>query len=281
MQMAASARLASGADLEGESDVMRPGPLRNAGHCLMRTGTGIGRRRLLRALPAAAILAAAPRARAASSADELVLACDPTLGPAMRAAATTYEGRTGERVNVFPTGLGLLVPQLERDVQNDIIVTRVSTVDAAVQANVVAPGAARGAWTNHVVLAAVRGAPPMPDRPIAISDPVSDMDGRSILAQLQLMPTKVLGVIDTDTVVAVVLNGTARAGLLHMTDLRAHPELEVIRDVSNDIQPPIAYTAAVTRLASRPDPDAFIDYLLTSRASAMLASLGLETPSSP
>jgi ABC-type molybdate transport system substrate-binding protein len=91
----------------------------------------------------------------------------------------------------------------------------------------------------------------------------------------------VLGVIDTDTVVAVVLNGTARAGLLHMTDLRAHPELEVIHDVSNDIQAPIAYAAAVTRLASRPDPDAFIDYLVTDRASTMLAAFGLETPSSP
>jgi ABC-type molybdate transport system substrate-binding protein len=281
MHVAALARVASAARFGGEVSAMRPDPLRNAAQCLMQTPTGIGRRRLLQALPAAAIITAASRARAASSADELVLACDTTLGPVMRAAASIYADRTGEQVNVFPTGLGLLVPQLERDVQNDIIVTQVSTIDAAVQANVVSPGAARGAWANHVVLAAVRGASPMPDRPIAISDPVSDMDSRSILAQLQLMPTNLLGVIDTDTVVAVVLNGTARAGLMHMTDLRAHPELEVIRDVSNDIQAPIAYAAAVTRLTSRPDPDAFIDYLLTGRAATMLASLGLETPSSP
>ena len=128
-----------------------------------------------------------------------------------------------------------------------------------------AQGAARGAWRNPLVLAVKRGAPPASDKPIAVSDPTpgSDMDGPAILARLGLLPTPMLGVIDTDTVAALVLNGTARAGLLHMTDVRAHPELQVVRTVSPAVQPPIAYAAAVTKLARRPDPAGFVAFLLT------------------
>jgi ABC-type molybdate transport system substrate-binding protein len=239
------------------------------------------RRRLMQALPAAAMLAVATPARAAVNIADLVLACDTALGPAMRAVGNAYANLKGVRVNVFPTGPGLIVPQLERQVQNDIIVTQVATLNAAVQAGVVAPGAARGAWTNRLVVAAKRGAPPMQDKPIAVSDPTpaSDMDGPSILAQLQVRPVAMLGVIDTDTVVALVLDGTARAGLLHMTDVRAHPELRVIRIVSDDIQPRITYTAAVTELARRPKPADFLDFLVTEQATALLTALGLEMAS--
>jgi molybdate transport system substrate-binding protein len=240
------------------------------------------RRRLTLALPAAAMLGVATRARAAVSVAELALACDTTLGPAMRAAGNAYGNTTGVRVDVFPTGPGLILPQLERSVQNDIVVTQVATLNAAVQAGIVAAGAMRGAWRDRLVIAAKRGAPAIPDKPIAVSDPspASDMDGPAILARLGLRPTAILGVIDTDTVVALVLDGTATAGLLHMTDVRAHPELEVIRDVPDDIQAPIAYAAAVTKLARRPDPAGLLDFLLTDQATVLLAALGLETPSS-
>jgi ABC-type molybdate transport system substrate-binding protein len=239
------------------------------------------RRRLMQALPAAAMLAIATPARAAVNVADLVLACDTALGPAMRAAGNAYANLKGVRVNVFPTGPGLILPQLERQVQNDIVMTQVATLNDAIQAGVVAPGAARGAWTNRLVIAAKRGAPLMLDKPIAVSDPTpaSDMDGPAILARLQLRPVAMLGVIDTDTVAALVLNGTARAGLLHMTDVRAHPELRVIRVVPDDIQPRITYAAAVTELARRPDPADFLDFPLTDQATALLTPLGLETSS--
>jgi ABC-type molybdate transport system substrate-binding protein len=266
--------------IEQGEEVMRPGPLHDVGQPPARTAKGIGRRRLMQALSAAAVLAVATRARAATA--ELVLACDFTLGPAMRAVGTAYGNATGVRVNVFPTGPGLILPQLERQVQNDIVVTQVATLDAAVVAGVVAKGATRGAWRNRLVIAARRGAQPMPDKPVAVSDPTpaSDMDGPAILARLGL-PSPMLGVINTDTVAALVLDGTARAGLLHMTDMRAHPELEVIREVPDDIQLPVAYAAAVTTLARRPDPAALVDFLLAAHATALLTALGLEvSPSS-
>jgi molybdate transport system substrate-binding protein len=106
------------------------------------------------------------------------------------------------------------------------------------------------------------------------------MDGPAVLARLGMLPTQTLGVIDTDEVVALVIAGTARAGLLHMTDLRAHTELEAIAVVADDIQPPFIYTAAVTKLARRPSPAGFVEFLMTAQATALLASLGLETSSS-
>ncbi len=106
------------------------------------------------------------------------------------------------------------------------------------------------------------------------------MDASAILAKLQLPANDVLGVVDTDTVVALVRDGTARAGLMHMTDVRAYPDLAVVREVPDTIQPPVAYAAAVTKLAYRPDPDGMVAFLLTSQATALLAALGLEAPSS-
>ena len=261
---------------------MRPGALRDAGRCPERTGLGIGRRRLMRMLPALAALAVAPPARAASPDGELVLACDITLGPAMQAAADAYAGATGQRVNVFPTEPGLILPQLEHTVQNDIVVTRLATMDAAVQSGIVGKDAPRGAWRNRLVVAALRGAPAIPAKPIAAVDPspVADMNGPIILERLGLHPAATLGVIDTDEVAAVVLAGIAGAGLMHMTDLRVHPELRVVSEVSADVAPPIVYAAAVTTLARRPGPAAFIDFLMTSQGTALLAAHGLEAASS-
>lgn len=261
---------------------MRPGPLRDAGQWPARTSKAVGRRRLLQALPALASLAVAAPARAAADREDLVLACDITLGPAMQAVADAYANSNGQRVDVFPTEPGLILPQLEHTVQNDIIVTLLATMYAAVQAGVVDKAAIRGAWRNPLVIAALRGAPSMPAKPIAVTDPtpVSDMDGPNILARVGLLSAATLGVIDSNAVAAVVLDGTARAGLLHMTDLRAHPELQVISEVSEDRVPPFVYAAAVTRLARRPGAAAFVDFLMTSQASVLLAAHGLEPASS-
>ena len=199
-----------------------PGPLHHQEHDRGRAGPDVGRRWLLRAVPAAAMLAVAARARAAASGTDLVLACDITLGPAMRTAGTAYANTAGVRVDVFPTQQYLILPQLEREVQNDIVVTRVATLDAAVKAGVVARDAIRGAWRNRLVVAAKRGATTMSDRPIAFPDRLSasDIDSRAILAQLQLLDGPVLGVVDTDTVVALVLE-RHRPGRLAAHDRRA------------------------------------------------------------
>ena len=223
----------------------------------------MARRRLLGGL---VLAAAATPARAAGA--DLVVSCDTTLAPALRAVGAAYAARAGGRVFVFPTGPGLILPQLVRDIQNDIVVTQVATLRQAAQAGVIGATAFRIRWRNPLVVAGVRGASAT-GRTFAVSDasPASDIDGPALLARLGLQPARVLGAVDTDEV----------AYLLHMTDVRADRRLEVIRNVPDEIHPPVVYAASVTRLASRPNPEDFIVFLSTTEANAVLADAGLET----
>jgi molybdate transport system substrate-binding protein len=234
----------------------------------------IGRRLLLAGLPFAALAAATTPARAEPG--DLAVSCDTTLAPALRKVGAAYRARFDVRVHVFPTGPGLLLPQLLREIQNDIVVTQVAILEQAARAGVIA-SVPPGAWRNQIVIAGLRGASAT-DRTFAASDPspASDIDGPALLARLGLQPACVLGAVDTDEVAFLLTSGAAQAGLLHSTDVRADPRLEVIRPVPVEIQPPMTYAASVTRGARRPDPQALIAFLATPEATALLTASGLE-----
>ena len=237
----------------------------------------IERRRVLQAsavLPLAAMASAAPAATT-----DIVLNCDTALAPVMTAATARFFQQSSVRVRVFATGPGLILPQLARQIQNDLICTRRDAVDAAASADLVAAGAPRGAWRNRLVIAARAGAGPAAAKGrIAVSDPTpaSDMDGPAILDGLGLGQAAVLGVIDTDEVAFLLLHGQADAGLLHLTDIHANPGLAVLSAVPDAAAPPITYSITVTKLARRPSPQAFVDFLMASEGATMLRSLGLE-----
>jgi molybdate transport system substrate-binding protein len=230
-----------------------------------------------RTLPLLA-LAAAVRPAAAATID-LSLACDTTLAPALRKVAAAYAAKTGPRVFVFPTGPGLLIPQLARNIQNDILVTQLSILGQAAQGGIIAamPGAPH--WTNPLVIAGRSGA--SLNGVFAACDPTaaSDFDGPALLAKLSMKPAQVIGAVDTDEVAGLLLRSEAQVGFLHMTDVRAHPELTVIQTVSADAQAPFVYAAAVTKLASRPDPQGFVAFMQTPDAMTLLQAAGLEVQS--
>jgi molybdate transport system substrate-binding protein len=237
----------------------------------------VARRHFTQALLALPILAAARAAEAATT--DIVLTCDTTLGPPMRAAAALYRQRTGVRLRVFPTGPGLILPQLAHGIQNDVVCTRRDVAVQAMQAGLIAAGALQGEWRNRLVIAAPRGAgSAAAGGRIAVSDPTpaADMDGPAIIQALNLGQTAVLGVIDTDEVAFLLARGEADAGLLHMTDVRANPGLEVTRVVPDGIAPPIAYALAATTLSTRPNPQAFVDFLLSPAGRTVLEAQGLE-----
>jgi molybdate transport system substrate-binding protein len=242
----------------------------------MTVPPAIDRRRMLAGLSVLALPIAAAPAHADTT--DLVISCDTTLAPALRRIGAAYLAGSGVRVHVFPTGPGLILPQLLRDIQNDIVVSQVALLDQAAQVGVVEPAAARRTWRNALVIAGPRGSS-APDRTFAASDPspASDIDGPAILARLGLQPARVLGAVDTDEVAYLLTSGAAQAGLLHMTDVRADQRLEVIRPMPPDIHPPIVYAASVTRGARRPRPQDLVDFLATSEATARLADSGLET----
>jgi molybdate transport system substrate-binding protein len=237
----------------------------------------LARRRLTQALLVLPVFAVATRAEAATT--DIVLTCDTTLGPAMRVAAHTYLQRTGVRVRVFPTGPGLVLPQLARGIQNDVVCTQKDVAANAVRAGLIGSGAPQGGWRNRLVIAASQGAGPAAVKGrVAVSDPTpgSDMDGPAIIRALNLGQISILGVIDTDEVVYLLSNGQADVGLLHMTDVYANPGLEVVRILPDGLVPPITYTTAVTKLSTRPNPQAFIDFLFSPPGRTLLKTQGLE-----
>lgn len=230
------------------------------------------RRCLLAGVPALAF--AAVPAQAAGG--DLAVTCDTTLAPALRKVAHAYQARFGGHVFVFPTGPGLILPQLVRDIQNDIVITQTAILHQALQANVIA-ASVRAQWRNPLVIAGSRGTATI-EGTFAAADasPASDIDGSALLARLGIKPPRTLGAVDTDEVAFLLTTGAAQAGLLHLTDVRADERLAVIRPVPTEVQAPLLYAASVTRLARRPDPEGFLVFLTTREAGDILTAAGLE-----
>lgn len=227
---------------------------------------------------ALAATVAAPRAGfAASTTTDLAVTCDAAAAPAVRAAGAAYRGRTGVRIRVFPTPVGLVLPQIEREIQNDIIVTRIDTIEQAEKQGLVQPGRRAGPWRNRLVAASAKP-PAGPEGSFAVPDPSpgSDIDGLAILRRLGPPPTVVLGVIDTDAVAWTLTNGGARQGLLHQTEVVADARLQAIAVVPDDAWPPILYAATITKLARRGDPAAFIAFLASPDGQTVFRAAGLE-----
>jgi molybdate transport system substrate-binding protein len=236
----------------------------------------VTRRRFNQALLALPVFAAR-EAEAATT--DIVLTCDTTLGPSMRVAAALYRQQMGVQVCVFPTGPGLVLPQLLRGIQNDVVFTQRSIGMEAMGAGLIGVGALQGDWRNRLVIAVPQGAgPAAPKGRIAVSDPTpaGDMDGPAIVEALNLGQIAILGVIDTDEVAFLLARGEVDAGLLHTTDIHASADLEVVQTVPESVAPPIDYTVAVTTLSRRPNPQAFVDFLLSPPGQAALEAQGLE-----
>ena len=236
----------------------------------------ISRRRLAVTLPAVLLATeATPNAIAATT--DLAVSCDTAAAPALRLAGQAFRTQSGVRVRVFPTAPGLLLPQLEREIQNDIIFTRIELIDQAEKAGLVQPGGRVGPWRNRLVTAA-SAAPAGPEGSFAVPDasPGSDVDGVAILRALGLSPARVVGVLDTGAVAWMLTNGEVRLGLLHQSDIAADERLHAVDPVPDTVWPPILYAATVTKLATRGDPAAFVRFLGGADGRAILRSAGLE-----
>ncbi|HEX2942095.1 MAG TPA: substrate-binding domain-containing protein, partial [Rhodopila sp.] len=185
---------------------------------------------------------------------------------------------SGLRVRIFPTPPGLLLPQLQREIQNDIIVTRLESLDAAKQAGLLTPDQPTGSWRNRLVVAE-------PARPtgsaeaFAVPDPspAADFDGAAILRSMGSAPPRIVGVIDTEAVAWLLRHGGARQGLLYQTEVTADGQLRVAAQVPDNASLPIIYAAAVTRLTRRPNPGAFIAFLGSADGQAAFRDAGLES----
>ena len=96
-------------------------------------------------------------------------------------------------------------------------------------------------------------------------------------AALGLHPAHVQGVANTTEVVFLLDTGAAAQGLVHLTDVRADPNLSVFTPVAASAYPPIVYAAAVSTLTHSPNARAFLDYLHSPAATETLRADGVET----
>jgi molybdate transport system substrate-binding protein len=238
------------------------------------------RRQILKAMPMLGAIAAAA-ARAATT--DLVVACDTTLGRSLRAVGRAFRARAGVTVHIFPTPPGLILPQLKREVQNDIVVTETHRLSSAADSRIIAAIPSGNHWRNRLVLAGRKDArsASMEGLTIAATDPTPAcaLDGPAVLSTAGLHPRAIIGAIDTDEVLDLITSGAAAVGLLHATDLAADNRLEVVAPIPDSTYAPIIYAAAVTRLARRPDPDAFVRFLASEDAAAILRAHRLERAS--
>ena len=237
------------------------------------------RRRLLSLASTGFAAALAVRAAHAATTD-LAVTCDAAAEPAVIAAGLAFRQLGSVRIRVFPTAPGLILPQLQREIQNDILFTQISILDQAEAAGLVQPGNRAGPWRNRLVTAVTkdqRG----PEGSFAIPDPSpgSAIDGPAVLRRLGPSPAKVMGVVNTGAVAWSLTNAEARQGLLHQTEVWADDRLRTVLTVPDDAWPPILYAATVTKLARRGDPAAFITFLNSPPGQAALRSAGLETAS--
>lgn len=233
-------------------------------------------RRLAATLPAV-LLATAAMPDAIAATTDLAVSCDAAAAPAIRLAGQAFRAQAGVRVRVFPTAPGLLLPQLEREIQNDIIFTRLAVIEQAEKSGLVQPGGRVGPWRNRLVTAAVAD-PAGPEGSFAVPDasPGSDVDGLAVLRTLGVSPGRVIGVLDTGAVAWMLTNNEARLGLLHQSDVAADARLHAVDRVPDTAWPPILYAATVTKLAYRGDPAAFVRFLGGPDGQAILRSAGLE-----
>jgi len=237
------------------------------------------RRRVLQAVSGLAAAVAVSAARAATT--DLAVSCDATLGRPLRAVAAAFRARAGVAVHIFPTASGLILPQLERAIQNDILMTRVERLSRAAETGIIAADAARsGTWRNRLVIATRQEAQPLSLNATSIAacdpTPASDIDGAAVLSTAGIFPKTIVGTIDTGEVIDLLASGAVPAGLVYATDLAGEAQLAVMTKVPNEAYAPIVYGAAVTRLARRPDPAAFVRFLDDPAAAAILRAHGLE-----
>jgi molybdate transport system substrate-binding protein len=231
------------------------------------------------------VISGVPGARAA--APDIIVYGDPTLAHALRAVGARFSAQTGVPVHVFSAPPAVILAQLRHEVWNDVVVTLVPWMDRAEQAGVIEPGTRTGAWRTTLVMAratdpAPSGVTPANDT-VAITDPTpaATIDGPAVLAALGLHPAHVQGVANAAEVAFLLDTGAAAQGLVHLTDVRADPQLSVSAPVADTAYSPIVYAAAISTLTHSPNARAFLDYLHSPAATEVLHAAGLEAAPLP
>jgi hypothetical protein len=250
----------------------------------------LARRDLAAVFATAAAIGVAAGVPAQAGVPDVVAYCEPALRHAVTEAGRDF----GHPVHVFCSPPPQMLAQLERTVQNDVLITQPAPMDEATRRGlIVAPTrAAIGGTVLVLVLAGRAGrtgtvsADPAaiaaflgPQGRLAVSDPTpaATIDGAAILDSLgwsSALAGRVTGAANERDVAFLVATGAARLGLLTLAELRADPRLALAARLPGAA--PVAYEAAVSKLAKSPNAAAFVAHLRAAATVARLRAAGLE-----
>lgn len=255
----------------------------------------IGRRGLAGGAALAAAVVALPGGAAAgeSSAPNVVVYCDRALREPMTALGRLFTARSAARVNVFCAPPSLMLAQIQRVTQNDILVTQAPAMADAVRRHLIKPDTQVALPANRLALAtrtgigreALSDAPGLlrliGAGPLAAPDPTSGttVDTAGALAAAGLQPPypfHLIGAIDTEQVAGMIRNGGAKIGLIYRSQVYPGSGLSVAAVLPG--QRPVSYAAAISVVTRSPNATSFMTFLRSPGVVAHLTAAGLEMP---
>lgn len=247
----------------------------------------------LASLAVAGVVVSGP-VRADTPAPDVAVFCDPTLRFAMRDVGRLFTARVHAPVHVFCAPPRLMLAEIARDTQTDVLITLSSTMDEAARLGLISAGTRIETWRNHLVFAAraggggresqsmdpatIRGL--LENGHLAITDPTAaaTFDASAVMTRLGLQDAlagQLIGAANTDDVAYLLTTGAAQLGLLHLTDVRANADLSVVVPLPEGSYEPIAYAAGATFHVKSPNAMGFLSFLRTPEATARLRAAGL------
>ncbi len=213
-----------------------------------------------------------------STAPNVIVYCDPPLRGAIGSVGRGFDVRT----NVFCAAPWMMLAQIERTTQNDILVSSPAALDEGERRQLVKPGDRVTIGNDRLALVvgadqagandprALIGAGPlaMPD-----ATALTTIDGVAALARFGLTapyPFQLMGAADGEDVGFLVRSGAARVGLMHATEARTWG-----LSIAALLPDPIPYAAAISAVTRSPNAGRYLEFLRTAQARARLREAGL------
>ncbi|HEY6432464.1 MAG TPA: substrate-binding domain-containing protein [Acetobacteraceae bacterium] len=251
----------------------------------------LGRRDLGRASMLAVTIAglAATAHADPSTAPNVVVYCDKSLRDAVRRTGELFTARTRAPMNLFSAAPTLMLAQIERITQNDVLITQSAAMDQAARRGLIHPDTRIPLGRDRLVFATLEGGTQrlsdplhllhrIGTGPLAVPDPTTGttIDSAAVLAALGLTPPfpfKLAGAIDTEEVAFLLRTRAAPIGLLYRTEAQPGSGLSILAELPDQA---VTYSAAISVVTRSRNAQNFMEFLRDPEAAAQLHASGLE-----
>jgi molybdate transport system substrate-binding protein len=217
-----------------------------------------------------------------------------SLKNALDAINTRWEKETGKKASISYAASSALAKQIEQGAPAQMFISAdLDWMDYVAQKNLIRADTRSNLLGNRIVLIAPRDKAPtieikagfdlakvLGDGRLAMANVDSvpaGKYGKAALEKLGVWPSVSAKVAQAENVRAALLlvsRGEAPAGIVYQTDAASDPNVKIIGTFPEDTHPPIIYPIALTANATHPDAAAFLAYIRSDRAKALLEARG-------